>query len=254
MYVPDLQKKLIKGFGFEEERCLLIKAKQGNIEARNSLIVSHLPFVMHAVRIAKEKAWAKLKYQTPQFLTDDLIQEGVFGDIIGIKRFDLSRKSAQGRGLRYCTYGYWWIIESISAAIKVELKWDVRHLYLFSDDVDFFAENDYTQFQQCSCQKVDQPVYAEDQKNVVLCNKSDILEELKDGRALQSLDLLKFMLTLSNGQLTQKQRDILDLYYHDRLTNSEIGKKLGHTGGWVSVLRNRALDVLREQVIAYSGD
>ena len=85
----------------EKERELAVQIKQGDLEARNRLVVANLRFVM---RVAKG-------YQNLGLPMSDLIGAGNLGLIKAAERFD------EEKGFRFITYAVWWIRESIQQAI-----------------------------------------------------------------------------------------------------------------------------------------
>ncbi len=86
----------------EDEIKLAKKAKEGDREAREKLIVSNLRFV---VSIAK-------KYQGNGLPLSDLISEGNVGLITAANKFDYER------GFHFISYAVWWIKQSIMKAIS----------------------------------------------------------------------------------------------------------------------------------------
>ena len=86
----------------EEEYCLAIKIKEGNIEAKNIFIERNLKLV---VSIAK-------KYRGRGMEFSDLIQEGNIGLIKAIEKFDCKK------GYKFSTYARWWINAAIREAIN----------------------------------------------------------------------------------------------------------------------------------------
>ena len=65
----------------EEERELLTKAKQGDIDARNKIVMANQRFV---IKIAKQYANRGIPFE-------DLISEGNIGLIHAVEKFDLSK-------------------------------------------------------------------------------------------------------------------------------------------------------------------
>jgi RNA polymerase primary sigma factor len=93
----------------EQEKELAIKAKNGDIEARNTLVQSHLRFV---VNVAK-------KFQNQGMPLSDLISEGNMGLIHAIERFEPEQ------GYHFISYAVWWIKQSIMKAL-VEKSRSIR--------------------------------------------------------------------------------------------------------------------------------
>ena len=102
LYLADIRKYKI--LDKDEELTLLIKAKAGDEEAKNQLILSNLRLV---VNIAKG-------YINKGLSVIDLISEGNLGLIYAIEKFDITK------GFRFSTYAVWWIKQSISKAVIVK--------------------------------------------------------------------------------------------------------------------------------------
>jgi len=99
LYLKDIRKYKILEKSEEEE--LLLKAKAGDSEAKNQLILCNLRLV---VSVAKN-------YMSKGMNFIDLISEGNLGLIHAIDKFDLSK------GYRFSTYAVWWIKQSITKAV-----------------------------------------------------------------------------------------------------------------------------------------
>lgn len=99
LYLNDIRKHDI--LTKEEEQDLLIKAKSGDEQAKQQLILSNLRLV---VNIAKN-------YSNKGLGFIDLISEGNFGLIHAIDKFDYTK------GYRFSTYAVWWIKQAITKAI-----------------------------------------------------------------------------------------------------------------------------------------
>lgn len=90
----------------EEESALALKAKAGNRKALDKLVESNLRFV---VSVAKD-------FQGRGMSMADLINEGNFGLMRAIKRYDPSK------GYRFNTYAVWWIRQAILKAIAEQTR------------------------------------------------------------------------------------------------------------------------------------
>lgn len=100
LYYQDLKRH--KAMPREEERKLLVKAKQGDIEARNKILTANLRFVF---KIAK-------KYRNRGVDISDLINEGNDGMLHAIEKFDITQD------VKFFSYAVWWIRQRMLAAIK----------------------------------------------------------------------------------------------------------------------------------------
>ena len=81
-----------------EELCIL--AQQGNLEARNALILNNQNYIY------KEASALKDKLDLPTWVVDDMIQECTLGYIEAIERFDASQ------GTKFLTYAEFWLRKS----------------------------------------------------------------------------------------------------------------------------------------------
>jgi RNA polymerase nonessential primary-like sigma factor len=85
----------------EDEVSLAKLIENGDIQAKNKMIVSNLRLV---VKIAK-------RYKSKELPMLDLIEEGNLGLIRAVEKFDYKR------GFRFSTYATWWIRQNIERAI-----------------------------------------------------------------------------------------------------------------------------------------
>jgi len=87
------QPRLTRG----EERELFHRVQRGDAAATAKLVLSHLRFVVHIAR----------RYRRYGHPLADLIQEGMVGLMLAVRRFN------PDRGVRLSTYAMWWIRASI---------------------------------------------------------------------------------------------------------------------------------------------
>ena len=119
-YYQDL--KRFSPISREKEKELMIKAKQGDIEARNKIITSNLRFVFD---IAK-------KYRGHGVDIADLISEGNKGILKAIDKFDITKD------VKFFTYAVWWIRQHMMQAIEDKMNSDKNEVNF---DDEFPAEN-----------------------------------------------------------------------------------------------------------------
>jgi RNA polymerase primary sigma factor len=77
----------------EEEHALAVRARGGEVKARQELVLHHLAFVVAIAR----------KQRRGAVPLEDLIQEGNLGLMRAVKKFD------PHAGTRFATYAVWWI-------------------------------------------------------------------------------------------------------------------------------------------------
>ncbi|MGH9017078.1 MAG: sigma-70 family RNA polymerase sigma factor, partial [Acidimicrobiales bacterium] len=87
---PDQQTELAK------------RVEAGDEEARRSMIAANLRLVVH---------WAR-RYQDRGVDFGDLVQEGTFGLMRAVDKFDWQR------GFRFSTYATWWIRQALQRAVQ----------------------------------------------------------------------------------------------------------------------------------------
>jgi RNA polymerase sigma factor (sigma-70 family) len=86
----------------ELERELLLRAKAGDYEARNQLVLSHLPMV----KALRRKAY-------PTELRLDVESQAVLGLITAVEKFNPDKHTT-----RFSTYARWWIREKVGSYVR----------------------------------------------------------------------------------------------------------------------------------------
>jgi RNA polymerase primary sigma factor len=90
IFIRELRRRPM--FGRDAQRELLVKAKAGDIEARNALVATNLPYVI--------KLATRLQRTGADF--EDLVQAGAMGLMHAVDKFDTSRPVA------FLSYGSYW--------------------------------------------------------------------------------------------------------------------------------------------------
>ncbi|MGH9138632.1 MAG: sigma-70 family RNA polymerase sigma factor [Acidimicrobiales bacterium] len=101
----------------DEEVAVAKQIDAGDQSAKDRMILSNLRLVAH---------WAK-RYQNQGVALLDLIQEGIFGLIRAVEKFDWRR------GFKFSTYATWWIRQALQRAVQsqsreIRLPLDVAEL------------------------------------------------------------------------------------------------------------------------------
>ncbi len=98
-YLKEIRK--VKFLTTDEEFALIVKVRQGDIQALEKLVYANLRFV---VSVAKH-------YQHQGISLSDLICEGNLGLLKAAERYD------ETRGFKFISYAVWWIRQSILKAL-----------------------------------------------------------------------------------------------------------------------------------------
>ncbi|MBR6516968.1 MAG: sigma-70 family RNA polymerase sigma factor [Bacilli bacterium] len=170
----------LKPLSKEEERKLLVMAKNNNIEAQNKIIESNLKFVFDVAKNYKG-------YGVP---LEDLISEGNIGLIKAIKKFDMSHD------VKFISYAVWWIRYHITAFIKK--KWESAEKEC--SDQELYSKND----RDCD-------IYDMEDENVLTIDVILSSEKEEDEKEM-AREKHKFVNELLEG-LDDRSRKIVEMYY-----------------------------------------
>ncbi len=86
----------------EQQIALAKRVSAGDDEARKQMVAANLRLVVH---------WAR-RYQDRGVDLGDLVQEGTFGLLRAVEKFDWER------GFRFSTYATWWIRQALQRAVQ----------------------------------------------------------------------------------------------------------------------------------------
>ena len=125
IYYKDLKK--CEPIPLSYERELILKSKEGDVEARNKIIESNLRFVFNIAR----------KYAGKGIPISDLISEGNLGLVKAIEKFDTTKD------VKFITYAVYWVREYMSASIRK--NYSRADLTLIEDLQDTAKKNDAKQ-------------------------------------------------------------------------------------------------------------
>ena len=89
-----------------EQVALAQRIERGDTEAKNQMIAGNLRLVVH---------WAR-RYQGRGVDLTDLVQEGTFGLMRAVEKFDYRR------GFKFSTYATWWIRQAITRAVADQAR------------------------------------------------------------------------------------------------------------------------------------
>lgn len=253
LYLNDIRKHEI--LTKEEEQELLIKAKSGDEQAKQQLILSNLRLV---VNIAKN-------YSNKGLGFIDLISEGNFGLIHAIDKFDYTK------GYRFSTYAVWWIKQAVTKAIISKGR-EIRipsYKHDILNKVNKFIMGYITEYSSYpSIDSIAQGTGLEEKKiQKVMLEFQDMLslnasigddiyledtisqadEESLENKVLG--EMAKEEINAILGLLKPREKDILTLRYglfgQEIHTLEEVGKKFNITRERVRQIEKKTLDKLR---------
>jgi len=87
---------------YDEQVALAKRVSAGDDEAKKEMVAANLRLVVH---------WAR-RYQDRGVDMGDLVQEGTFGLLRAVEKFDWER------GFRFSTYATWWIRQALQRAVQ----------------------------------------------------------------------------------------------------------------------------------------
>lgn len=242
----------------EEEVQLAIRIKQGDQRALEKLTKANLRFV---VSVAKQ-------YQNQGLSLSDLINEGNLGLIKAAQRFD------ETRGFKFISYAVWWIRQSILQALAEQSR--IVRLPLNKVGLSNKISKAYSQLEQeyerepsteelaelleigteevettlgvaARHVSVDAP-FVDSEDNTLL----DVLENPNSDSAdvdLEHHDSLRCEIERSLSTLTDRQRDVIKLYFgisvEHPMSLEDIGEKFSLTRERVRQIKDKAITKLR---------
>ena len=241
---------------FENETSLILKAKNGDIFARNKLIEKNITLV--------QKIAAK-SITSSSLSVSDLVQEGIFGLVVAIEKFNPSL------GFKFSTYATWWIKQAMFKAIseqsyavnipvyiqetlsrykktkqnmeqivqkEVSKKDVAEKLNLTEEKIDTFL-NVYTK-----ALSIESGVAMTDNKELTL---AEIIEDEKQNVEKDVVNLeLKKDIKRARDNLKEKEKTVIVLRFglenQTKKTLEEIGKSYGVTKECIRQIEKRALN------------
>ena len=235
---------------------LILKAKQGDVYSRNELIKMNMKLIENI---------ALKSIQTTTLTKSDLIQEGIFGLVKALEKFNPSL------GFKFSTYASWWIKQAMFKAIseqsyaynipvyvqetlsrfkktkqKMEQKsqkevsnYEVaKKLSITKEKIDTFL-NAYTK-----ALSIESGVVLSGNKELSFC---EIIEDEKQNVEREVYDIeLKEQIYCALNYLKEKEKNVIVLRFgledKERKTLEEIGNSFGVTKECIRQIEKRALN------------
>lgn len=242
----------------DEELEIARKARLGDLEAMDKLVVSNLRFV---VNIAKQ-------YRNNGLSFEDLISEGNIGLMKAAERFD------ETKGFKFVTYAVWWIRQSILQALsetnrfirlplnritdqsKVErIKTEFERQNGYEPRIDQISEalglEEYKVSEAISCNyqitSINLPLEIEDDDEITLGDKIENMNAETPDHLLNKEDL-RLTINSTISTLPPKEAKVLDFLYGEMQNNygSESSDSLTNLAEEMSLTPERIRQLRRE--------
>jgi len=220
-YYDELKK--YKPITRAKEKELILKAKNGDLNAQNEILTANLRFVFNVAS----------RYKGNGAAISDLISEGNMGLVKAIQKFNPEKD------VKFISYAVWWIRNAMQEFIKkrqttlnIEKEDDYLNSPVITDSFNVDDEDDYVT-----------------KRETVLSNEEDETKRELHKNQKKIVDEL-----LSN--LSWRERFIIEQYYgiNEKEKNlEEIGKMLGITKERVRQIKKVSLSKLRSDILLMEG-
>lgn len=220
-YYDELKK--YKPITRAKEKELIIKAKNGDLNAQNEILTANLRFVFNIASRYKGKGVA----------ISDLISEGNMGLVKAIQKFNPERD------VKFISYAVWWVRNSMQEFIKkrqiclsVEKEEDSLNKPISNSNFTYDVEDEYVT-----------------KKETVLSNEED--EEKRELHKNQRKIVNELL-----SSLNEREKFIVEQYYgiNEKEKNlEEIGSILGLTKERIRQIKFESLKKLRSNILLMEG-
>ena len=220
-YYDELKK--YKPITRAKEKELIIKAKNGDLNAQNEILTANLRFVFNIAS----------RYKGKGAVISDLISEGNMGLVKAIQKFNPERD------VKFISYAVWWIRNSIQEFIKkrqmclnIEKEEDTLNKPVSNNSFTYDVEDEYVI-----------------KKETVLSNEED--EEKRELHRNQRKIVNKLL-----SDLNEREKFIIEEYYglNGKEKNlEEIGNILGLTKERIRQIKFESLKKLRSNILLMEG-
>ena len=238
----------------EETRALLLRAKEGDAQAREELISGNLRLVLSVVQKCAGRGESM----------DDLFQVGVIGLIKAIDCFDLNQN------VQFSTYGVPMIAGELRrflrdhSAVRVSRSMrDTAYKVLQAKerltaengrepDIETIAKEldiqrqDVVFAMEAICEPVSlyEPIYSEAGENAC------VMDQIGDTRNTDEHWLEQIALQEAMRRLSDREKHILAMRFYDGRTQMEVAKEVGISQAQVSRLEKNAIKQIKKNIIA----
>ena len=220
-YYDELKK--YKPISREKEKTLLIKAKEGDLDAQNEILTANLRFVFNIAS----------RYKGNGAAISDLISEGNLGLIKAIQKFDTSKN------VKFISYAVWWVRNSMQEFIrKRQACWNAE------------KDEDTLNTPYVTNKIPDSEDEWVEKRDVILSDEED--EAKRELHKNQRRVIEKLM-----SKLEGREKYIVEQYYGINIKKGknleELGNELGITKERVRQIKKGALNKLRSEILLIEG-
>lgn len=235
---------------------LILKAKQGDVYSRNELIKTNMKLIENI---------ALKSIQTTTLTKSDLIQEGIFGLVKALEKFNPSL------GFKFSTYASWWIKQSMFKAISeqsyaynipVYVQETLSRFKKTKQEMEQKSQKEVSNYEvakklSITKEKIDTLLNAYTkalsiESGVVLSGNKElsfceIIEDEKQNVEREVYDIeLKEQIHCALNYLKEKEKNVIVLRFgledKERKTLEEIGNSFGVTKECIRQIEKRALN------------
>ncbi len=201
-------KAFLSPLSLEEERNCLERFKQGDLKAKEQLILHNMRLVAHVAK----------KYQSGEEEIEDLISIGTIGLLKAVSTFDFNY------GNRFATYAI--------RCIENELLMHFRKTKKMKMEVSLF--------EPIGTDKEGKQIHL---MEVLLVDDIDVSKQMEQNRDMEKIKQHIDIVLTKREALIIKQR--YGLFGEKELTQREIAKNLGISRSYVSRIEKKALEKLK---------
>lgn len=208
------------------EKRLFKKYRKGDEAARNQILESNLKFVFDIAR----------KYTGRGVAISDLISEGNMGLLKAMEKFD------ETKGVKFISYAVWWIRQFMQEAIK-------RNKLVELCEIEMSTNNDDA-IGKMNPAYDDDRTNSKDKTNYEPSDEDEVVEK-------EVNDTYKEVVNNIMDSLTERERDVIELYYgindNKELTLFKIGEKYDLSSERVRQIKKTAIRKMRANVLMMDG-
>lgn len=217
IYYKELNK--YKHLTKEEEKELISRCRDGDIDARNQLLEANLKFVFDVAK----------KYTGRGVAISDLISEGNMGLIRAYEKFD------ETKDVKFISYAVWWIKQAMLECIR---KNNIKEMNETSDEE--------------RINPVFEKAVVDDEDEYVTSYETTYSDEY-DTRENEIEEGHKTYVSFLLAHLTNRERHVIESYYgfndNKELTLFEIGKEMHLSSERVRQIKVTAMKKLRSYAL-----